>query len=129
MPATPPPNRFGVILYDEDGNPQNLATAARTTQASISISTSGDNSIVGAVAGQTTRVHRIFLVAAGAVNITFKDGASTSLTGALSLPAAGAGMVFDFSTEPWFVTSANSAFIINLSAAVQVSGRIYYSRS
>ena len=99
------------------------------TEASISAASSGENVLVAGTASQTIRVFAIFLIAAAAVDIKFKDAASgTDLTGAMSLAAKG-GMVLDPMGEPWFKTATAGAFILNLSAAVQVSGRIYYTKS
>lgn len=103
-------------------------TAAALTGASISASSSGDNTLVSGTASQTVRVHRLLLVAAADCTITFKDGASTSLTGAITLKAGGA-IVLDLSADPWFVTSSGNGFVANLSGAVQISGRIYYTKS
>lgn len=105
-----------------------LPTTARTTQASLNIAASGDNTVVAAVVGQTIRVWKILLVANAAVNIRFKDGAATDLTATINL-TANQGIVLDLDAEPWFLTSAGNAFIINLSAAVQVSGRVYSTQS
>ena len=105
-----------------------LLATSDLSQAAISFSTSGDQVIVAAVSGQTTRVHRMILVVAPATNITIKNGAGTSLTGAMPLGAGGA-IVLDFSNRPWFKTSVNTAFIINSSAAVQVGGMADYVTS
>lgn len=93
-------------------------------RAVINFSASGDNTIVGADATNRIVVHRLWLVCAGATNLTFKDN--------LASPAAvpmgtNGGLTFDATGEPWFVTDVNTAFIINSSNAVQVSGEVYYS--
>lgn len=106
-------------------NTVNAPTTAALSSASISASSSGDNTIVAAVGGQTVRVHKIFLVAASVVTVTVKDGAGTSLTGAMTLGA----MTLDLDSEPWFVTSVGNALILNLGSAVQVSGRVHYTQS
>lgn len=98
------------------------------TEAAINAAASGDNTIVAAVAAQTVRVMKLFLTVAQACTLTFKSGAGTSLTGAITL-SAGASIVLDLDGEPWFTTGSGSAFVINLSAAVQMSGRIYYTQS
>lgn len=105
-----------------------LPTAALSTRVAINAASSGDNTLIAAVVGQTIRVHKLFFVASGAVNIKFKDGASSDLTPATPFYAGG-GVVLDFDGDPWFVTTAGNAFVLNLSAAVQISGRIYYSQS
>jgi len=96
-----------------------------TIGASINIASNGDNTVIAAQAGKMIMIHQLFLVCAGAVSLKFKDGASTDLCPALPMLTSG-GLTFDYK-EPWFVTSQGNAFIINLSAAVQVSGRIYYT--
>lgn len=106
----------------------NTPTTAALSSASINAAANGDNTLVAGVAAQTVRVFQLFLVTSANVNIKFKDGAGTDLTAAMSMTKGGA-MVLDFNGEPWFVTSAANAFILNLSAAQQVSGRIYYTQS
>jgi hypothetical protein len=95
------------------------------TAAAVSHSASGDNTVVAAVAGKTTRVYRLFLVVAGTTVITIKDGAGTALTGVMTF-AAGGSLILDFQAEPWFSCTAGNAFIINSSNAVQISGTVYY---
>ncbi len=101
-----------------------LLPSTQLTSASVSFSASGDNTIVSAVAAQVIKVYRIMFTVTGAVNITFKNG-STALSGAMPFAANG-GIVLDFSGEPWWTCSTNTAFIINLSTGTQVSGQIWY---
>jgi hypothetical protein len=97
------------------------------TAARISFSATGDQTIVSATASQTTRVYRLRLTVAGATNISIKDGAASTLE---IIQFAAAGMlVLDFNTRPYWVTTANTAFILNSSAAVAVEGRIEYIKS
>lgn len=96
------------------------------TSASINASSSGNNTLVAAVAGQTVRVYALFLVVAGTVGIKFNGG--SDLTGVMTF-GAGGGMVLDRMGVPWFTSTVANGFILNLSAAVQVSGRIYYAQS
>lgn len=95
------------------------------TQAAISTASSGDNTLVSGTAQQTIRVFKIvWTLAAG--TITLKDGAGTSLTGAM---AATVGVLESTDQNPIFVTSAGNAFIANLSGANQLSGAIWYVKS
>lgn len=90
----------------------------------INFSASGDNSIIPADSINRIVVHRIWLVCAGATNLTFKD----NLASPAAVPmAANGGLTFDATGEPWLVTDVNTAFIIGSSAAVQVSGMVYYT--
>ena len=98
------------------------------TQAAISFSSSGDNTVVSATASQVTRVYRLLLNANATTTLTFKDGAATSLSGAMAfdfrLP-----LVLPYSQRAYYTTTANTAFIINSTDAVQVSGTIWYIKS
>ena len=97
------------------------------SSAVINFAASGDNTVIAAGGtGKVNRVYRLFLVVGGATNITFKRGA-TALSGPIPLPANGA-ITLDFEAEPWFECADNEAFLINSSAAVQVSGTIYFTQ-
>jgi hypothetical protein len=80
-----------------------------------------------ATGSQIIRVYKLFIVVAGATNITFQDG-STALTGPMPL-AANEAIVLDIDGTPWFTTSAGNAFNIANSGTVQVSGTIFYMSS
>lgn len=106
-----------------------MPTTKQLTQASVSVAASGDNTLVAATASQTTRVFRLYLVNSGTVKVDAKfKSATTDKTGAMSLYPGGT-ICLDFDGEPWFVTGANEAFILNLSAAAQISGWIDYEKS
>lgn len=105
----------------------NAATVANLTSAQVNAAGAGDNTLVAGIAGQTIRLWKIFLVVNAAVNIQFKSGATT-LTPVMNMLANGS-FVLDFDGEPWLVTAVADALILNLSAAVQVSGRLYYTQS
>jgi len=92
----------------------------------INDAASGDNTLVALVTGKRIKVFAIVLISEGTVNVTFKSGASTSLTGAMNFQAR-EGFTIAVS-PPAFVlqTAAGEAFVMNLSAAVQVDGWIAY---
>lgn len=94
------------------------------SRIAINFNTSGDNTVVAADATRRVVVHRLWLVVGGATNLTIKDNLSSP--GAVPLGQYG-GITFDSTGEPWFVTAVNTAFIINSSAGVQVSGTCFYS--
>lgn len=98
--------------------------------AAIAAASSGDNTLVAAVAGKRIRVHGYELSASGAVNAKFKDGAATDLTGLIYLAAAGSGADADERTadpDGLFQTTAGNALLLNLSGAVAVGGWVDYS--
>lgn len=91
----------------------------------ISFSSSGDNTVVASSSGKRILIHRIWLIAGGATSITFQNG-TTALSGACPIASYGS-ITFDNSDEPWFETSLSSAFVINSTSAVQISGQVYYT--
>lgn len=95
--------------------------------AAISASSNGDNTIVAASTGNPIKVWKIWFTAAGAVNTTFKDGASTSLSGAVILSGSGSSFTLYYDGSPHWVTSPGNAFIINLSGTVAITGQVYYT--
>ena len=113
-------NAIGAVTFRASADPE-LAGAKFDNAAAA-----GDTVAVAGAAGQVIRVYRLFLVAAAATSITFKDGA-TALTGAMSL-AANEAMILDFDGEPWFTCSNAANFVVNSANAVQVSGRVYYTQ-
>lgn len=96
--------------------------------ATINTASSGDNTIVAAVSGESVRVWKIWFWVNGTVSVTIKDGAGTNLTGAMAMVAQNEFVRNLDETIPWFVTTAGNAFIINLNGAVQISGRVYYTQ-
>jgi hypothetical protein len=105
------------------GNVGTAPRAAQLTVTAINFSSSGDNTVIAAGTGaQTVKVYRIYFTVAAATTITFKDG---SVTDAAQTLFPGCTFALDFDGEPWFTGAAATAFKINSSSAVQVSGRIY----
>lgn len=99
----------------------------RLLQAPIDVSASGDNVILAASSpDRVFGVYRLFFVlGATAADITIKRGA-TALSGAVPMLGYGAFML-DFTEEHWFATLPGEDFIINLSAATQLAGTVYYT--
>jgi hypothetical protein len=93
----------------------------------------GSTSIIAAVAGKTIRIHRIFFTSSAATTFKFQHGPSgtySDYTPFMSVGQTGA-LVFDLSSEPWFVTGTNEDFVILTSGSntSQLSGLIYYTQS
>lgn len=105
-----------------------LRATEQYTRQSLSFASSGDNVIIAAVAAQYVRIYGIFFTCAGAVNIKLGEGGPTYWTGAMTF-STGGGLVLMPQGEPLFITSAvNKSFLINLSAAIQVSGVLWYQQ-
>ena len=90
--------------------------------------TSGDATIIAGVANQTIRVFAWWFSVGGAVNVTWKDG-TVPFHPAIPLTALGASWSQDPMGRPWLTTTLGNALVLNLSANVQVSGRLYYTQS
>lgn len=97
------------------------------TEATVSASSSGDNTIVSATASQTTRVFVLQFTVSGDTDIIIKSG-STALTGTITMFAGGSA-TYEFQDYWWFKTGANEAFIINSSNAVTIGGLIKYQKT
>ena len=99
-------------------------------QVAISASSSGNNTIVGAVVGKQIWVLKCVLMANGAVNVKFQSGASgTDLTGLFYLIAnTGFSINQDGgqSANPWFKTATGVLLNLNLSDAIAVGGVLSY---
>jgi len=118
-----------MVQIDQSGGPltvtrQPTATAF-LTQIGVNQTASGDLTIIPAVAGKVIRVYRVFLMSSVAGMLTPKDGA-TAFCGPLPFAANG-GLIMDFDGEPWFTCTSGNAFVINMSAAGQLSGRVGYT--
>ena len=104
-----------------------LAWAQALTDAVINSTSTGDITIVAASAGKEIHVYRLVLVVGAATNLTFKDGASTNLTGAMNMLANGSiTLDYDGGSKAWFTTTSGNAFVINQSGTAQVSGKVSY---
>lgn len=85
----------------------------------INESTSGDRTIISATTGKSIRISSLYFILQGAANVTLKAGA-TSISGAMSITEH-AG---DY-PQPLPLPS-DTAFIINLSAAVTMTGYVIW---
>lgn len=99
----------------------------RKAKADIDISASGDNTIVAAPgAGKFIVIDFLTVFPAAAVTVQFKDG-STNFGGSFPLDAKQPITVENASgVRPALELSNNSAFVINLSGAVAVTGWVNY---
>lgn len=99
------------------------------TEVAINFSTIGDNDVIIAQgAGNKIRVWMWWFKVNGAgtgVNLKFRDGAADYHP---ALPFNDKdSWVMGFSGRPWFTGTANTKLAMNLSAGIQISGRLYYT--
>ena len=98
------------------------------TDVVVSISSSGDNTVITGIPGKVIRVHRVALTAPSGspVDINFKNG-STSMG---TFKAVGSLVLSNDDDpsgyRPWFVLSDGNSLVLNLSSAVAVTGKISY---
>lgn len=101
-------------------NPSDLSAAV------VNIASATDTTIVAAVSGQTTRVHRLRLNVAAAQQITVKRGSTTLEV--LNFTAAGF-LIYDVSGRPWYTTASNETLVLTTSTSAQVNGVVDYVTS
>ena len=98
--------------------------------AKIDTATSGDNTIVAAFPNRKIRVLNYTVIASGDVSIRWKS-ASTALSGAMAVATNGGAAPAGAAQSPsgqigLFETAIGEALVLNLSAAIQVSGHLAY---
>lgn len=98
----------------------------------ITASSSGDNTLLAAVAGKRIRVHafEVFNGAATANTIKFRSG-TTDISLPVTFPASAVGLKTGLYDSPkggfHFETAAGALLAINLSAATAIGGVLSYS--
>lgn len=95
--------------------------------AVISAALLGDNTIISAVSGKRLKIVAFHLQAvSNGQTVTFKDGASTDLSGALPLNAREYITIAVPCPSFLLGTTAGNAFIISLGAATSIVGFVTY---
>jgi hypothetical protein len=117
----------GILRATTNSSWIDAGTATLTPKfAVISCSSSGNNTIVAAVASKKIRVLALSITESGAVNAKFQSAAGgTDKTGLYYLAEKG-GLVLPFNQLGWFETVAGELLNLNLSAAVPVGGCLTY---
>jgi hypothetical protein len=101
-------------------------TTVPVQYAVINVASSGDNTVVAAVAGKKIRVLSLYYMAAGTVTVRFESGASgTALTGVVEHTAQ-TGAVLPFNEDGWFETAAGVLLNIELSGNISIDGSLSY---
>ena len=106
---------------------QNGTTAVTPQYAAIDAASNGDNTLVAAAgASNKIRVLAYTLIASGAVNARFEDGAGgTALSGQMNF-TTNSGVSVPFCPVGHFETTANTLLNLELSGAVSVDGHLTY---
>lgn len=111
---------------DETSTVYSGTTALTPKFAAIAASSSGNNTLVAAVASKKIRVLSFTLVGSGTVNAKFQSGAGgTDLTGLFYMTAY-SGASVTYSPVGHFETASNTLLNLNLSAATAVGGHLTY---
>jgi len=105
------------------------STEAKLSVKQINVSASGQNTLIAGVGGQVIKVYYGFLVVNGTVLFDFRDGATTSLNGAPFPLVINGSINLPMVSEPWLTTSSGNALTCNLSAAVTVTGVLFYTQA
>ena len=87
----------------------------------------GQVQLAPAASGKTNKLMRLILFVQDPTYLTFQDG-STPLSGPIPLLSSGS-IILDYSGDPWYTSSTNSALNILSSAVTQISGTAYYVQS
>lgn len=110
----------------ESGFLRSAGTQSTVKYAIIDAATSGDNTLVAAVASKKIRVLNVVLIASGAVNVRFESGASgTALSGQMNL-TTNSGFAPGEAIHGHFETAVNTLLNLELSGAVSVDGWLTY---
>lgn len=114
---------FGGANYQITG----VRLSSSLTELPVTFNTNGANDVIAAVAAKQIRLFGWLLFAAGAVNMTPKDGAATLAFGA-AFPFLGQGAAWflPLSQIAYWTLPVNSKMTLALDAGVAVSGRIWY---
>lgn len=94
--------------------------------APINANTSGNTTVVAAVAGKSIYIISMEFLCAGAVTVEWQSEAGGAVISKGQAFPANGGKVLPFNPAAWGATAAGALLNINLSAAVQVSGSIQY---
>lgn len=130
----------GKLIFGVDGvnagdvaatNPfpvQHQLNTTDLTEIALNFAASGDNQIVAGTAAQIIRVWAFWLKVNGAAGVDLKfRTAANDLHPALPFLHR-EGWVMPFQSRPWFTCTVAEALQMNLSAAIQISGRLYYTK-
>jgi hypothetical protein len=132
----------GKLIHGADGvndgdvaktNPLPVRTGIALTRdfsvATINVTAAGFTAVVAVDGTKTIKVLGWLFKVAGAVSVKFRnDIAGVDLTPSMPYANSGDGWVQDIIGQPYFVTAAGGNFGLTLSAAVPVTGLVFYTQ-
>jgi hypothetical protein len=107
---------------------ENLHRVSELQHTIINSAAGGTLPIAAAVANQRAGIYRIILTTAAAVTVTIQDTGSNALSEPFAFGVNGGSVVLDISSngDPWWQSGTGLGLQLNASAAVQVSGDIWW---
>ncbi len=94
--------------------------------AAIDVATSGNNTLVAAVAGKKIRILAVILIAAGTVIARFESAADgTAMSGQMNLGIT-SGFCLPYSEAGWGETIVGELLNLELGGAISVDGMLVY---
>lgn len=128
--AQPAASDYGLATRPIPGAPQSITKDTTHTnplsEILINFNGSGDTPIINGIGGKIIKIWKLWFQVNGNTDITPKDG-GTSLSGPLTLEQGGSWL-WALDGEPWFTCIVGQTFNLSSTAAVQVSGRAYYTQ-
>lgn len=103
---------------------EDALTSTRTSHLPITASAGGNTTVLNSGANGY-RVHSLFLMASGTVNVKWNGTTAGDVTG-LGYLIANTGMVLPHNPEGWFEVGVGDTLRINLSTGVAVGGVLNY---
>jgi len=95
--------------------------------APVSITSSGNTTLVAHSGVLTTRIYKLILIMAGATFVTLQNSTPTTLfPSTYWTPYSQFTLAYD--TTPWFTLAAGLDFVLNSSQAVPITGIVYYTQ-
>lgn len=97
------------------------------TEIIVDTASSGDIALISGTAAQIIRIWKLYLRTNGNTTITFLDSTPANLMGAM-VSSEGGEILLPMDSDPWMTCTVAKGFTINNSAAVQISGRVLYTK-
>jgi hypothetical protein len=106
-----------------------IALARDFSVAQISVGSVGFNQVIAADGAKSIKVLGWAFKVAGAVAVKFRnDAGALDLTPAMPFASNGDGWVQDIIGQPYIITGSAGNFGLSLSAAVPVTGLVFYTQ-